>query len=49
MRVAPGQNLVLGDSGLNRMSLDSAGNASQPLAANGFVKAMMYVNAANPP
>jgi hypothetical protein len=49
MRVAPGQNLVLGDAGLNRMTLDSAGNASQPLAAGGFVKAMAYVNAYTTP
>lgn len=49
MRVAPGQNLVLGDQGLNRMTLDSAGNASQPTSAGGFVKAMVYVNAVNPP
>jgi hypothetical protein len=49
MRVAPGQNLVLGDSGLNRMTLDSAGNAEQPLAAGGFVKAMAYVNAYTTP
>jgi len=55
MRVAPGQNLVLGDQGLNRMTLDSAGdldvagNASQPVAAAGFVKAMLYVNAETPP
>jgi hypothetical protein len=49
MRVAPGQNLVLGDSSLTRMTLDSAGNAAQPLAAGGLVKAMMYVNASEPP
>jgi hypothetical protein len=49
LRVAPGQNLVLGDSGLNRMTLDSAGNASQPTNASGFVKAMLFVNALTPP
>jgi hypothetical protein len=49
MRVAPGQNLVLGDAGLNRMTLDSAGNASQPTTAGGFVKAMAYVNAFSAP
>ncbi len=49
MRVAAGQNLVLGDQALNRMTLDSAGNAAQPTAAGGFVKAMMWVQAGAAP
>lgn len=46
MRVAPGQNFVLGDSSLNRMTLDSAGNAAQPSTAGGLVKAMVLVDQA---
>jgi hypothetical protein len=44
MRVAAGQNLVLGDPGLNRLNLDSAGNASQQRTAGGLVKAMFLVD-----
>jgi hypothetical protein len=41
LRVNPGKNIVFGDSGSARLKLDSTGNASQPRAANGMVKAII--------
>jgi len=49
VRVLPGKNLVFGDSGASRLILDSSGNASQPHAAGGMAKAMVFVNGVTPP
>jgi hypothetical protein len=47
LRVASGKNILLGDQNASRVTLDSAGNASQPRAAGGMVKAMVYFSGFN--
>ena len=44
LRVKTGTKILLGDQTTSRLTLDSAGNASQPLAAGGMVKAMVFVS-----
>jgi hypothetical protein len=42
LRVTTGKNIFFGDSTASRLKLDSSGNAFQPLAANGMVKALLF-------
>jgi hypothetical protein len=44
IRVSPGTKILLGDQNGSRLTLDSAGNALQPLTAGGMAKAMVFVN-----
>jgi len=41
VRVNKGKNILFGDSGVSRLTLDSVGNAEQPRTAGGMVKAMI--------
>jgi len=47
VRVSKGKNILFGDSGTSRLTLDSAGNAEQPRIAGGMVKAMIFFSPNN--